>query len=64
MSSSQSKYIDVKFLIVKERIHSDFMSIELIGTNSMVEDPLTKALALIIFHEHVACMGVVSRDAF
>ncbi|XP_073041951.1 secreted RxLR effector protein 161-like [Primulina eburnea] len=43
-SSTKSKHIDIKFLVVKERIQSAKLSIEHIGTNSMVADPLTKAL--------------------
>ena len=40
-SSTKSKFIDIKFLIVKERVHSGLISIEHIGTNSMIADPLT-----------------------
>ncbi|XP_039130879.1 secreted RxLR effector protein 161-like [Dioscorea cayenensis subsp. rotundata] len=61
--SSRSKHIDIKFLAVKERVQSGFVSIELIGTNSMVADPLTKALAPTVFHEHIASMGVVRMNA-
>ncbi|XP_039120143.1 secreted RxLR effector protein 161-like [Dioscorea cayenensis subsp. rotundata] len=63
-SSSRSKHIDIKFLAVKERVQSGFVSIELIGTNFMVADPLTKALAPKVFHEHVVSMGVVSMNAY
>ena len=38
------------------------MSIEYIGTNSMVADPLIKRLPLQVFHEHTAHMGVVSLE--
>ena len=58
-SSSKSKFIDIKFLVVKERVQSRQMSIEHIGTNSMIADPLTKGLSPKVFHEHVARMGVV-----
>ena len=36
------------------------MSIEHIGTNSMIMDPLTKGLPPKGFHEHTARMGVMS----
>ncbi|XP_039135809.1 secreted RxLR effector protein 161-like [Dioscorea cayenensis subsp. rotundata] len=62
-SSSRSNHIDIKFLAVKERVQSGFVSIELIETNSMVADPLTKALAPTVFHEHIASMGVVNMNA-
>ena len=61
-SSTKSKHIDIKFLIVKERIQSDQLSIEHIGTNSMIMVPLIKGLPPKVFHEHIARMGVVSID--
>ena len=59
-SSTKSKHIDIKFLVVKERIQSRQLSIEHIGTNSMIADPLTKGLPPEVFHEHTAHMGVIS----
>ena len=59
-SSTKSKFIDIKFLVVKERVQSALISIEHIGTNSMIADPLTKGLPPKVFHEHTAHMGVVS----
>ena len=61
-SSTKSKHIDIKFLVVKERVQSGQLSIEHIGTNSMVADPLTKGLPPKLFHEHIANMGVVLFD--
>lgn len=63
-SSSKSRHIDIKFLVVKERVQSGSVSIEHIGTDFMVADPLTKALTPRVFQEHVARMGVISLDAF
>ncbi|KAL7108913.1 hypothetical protein ACP275_06G142600 [Erythranthe tilingii] len=57
-SSIKSKHIEIKFLVVEERIQSREFSIEHIGTNSMIADPLTKGLPPNKFHEHVAHMGV------
>ena len=59
-SSTKSKFIDIKFLVVKERVKSGLISIEHIRTNSMITDPLTKGLPPKVFHEHTAHMGVVS----
>ena len=59
-SSSKSKHIDVKILVVKERVQSSQISMEHIGTNSMVTDPLTKGLPPKVFHEYIAHMGVIS----
>lgn len=61
-SSSESKHIDIKFLVVKERVQSGQMSLEHIGTNSMIADPLTKGLPPKVFHEHTAHMGVAFFD--
>ena len=61
-SSTKSKHIDIKFLVVKERVQSGQVSIEHIGTNSMVADPLTKGLPSKVFHEHTAHMGVMSLE--
>ena len=59
-SSMKSKYIDIKFLVVKERVQSGQLSIEHIGTNSIIVDPLTKGLPPKIFHEHTPRICVVS----
>ena len=59
-SSMKSEYIDIKYLVIKERVHSGQLSIEHIGTDSMIADPLTKGLPLKTFHEHITRMSVVS----
>ena len=62
-SSSKSKYIDIKFFVVRERVQNCQLCIEHIGTNSMLADSLTKGLTPNKFEEHVAHMGVISiRD--
>ena len=61
-SSTKSKFIDIKFLVVKERVQDRQIVIEHIGTNSMLADPLTKGLTPKAFHEHIAHMGVISGD--
>ena len=58
-NSAKSKHIDIKFLIVKERVQSGQLSIQHIGTNSMIADPLTKGVPPKVFHEHTAHMSVV-----
>ena len=61
-SSTKSKHIDIKFLIVKERVQSDQLSIEHIGTNSIIAVPLTKGLPPKVYHEHTTNIGIVSID--
>ena len=48
-SLTKSKHIDIKYLIVKERVQNGQLSIEHISTNSMVADPLIKAVLASIF---------------
>ena len=57
-SSSKSKHIDIKFLIVKEQVQNGQISIEHIGTNSMIANPLTKGLLPKVFYEHTTNMGI------
>ena len=59
-SSTKSKFIDIKFLVVKEMVQSGLIFIEHIGTNSMIADPLTKGLPPKVCHEITTHMGVVS----
>ena len=61
-STTKSKFIDIKFLVVKERVQNRQISIEHIGTDSMLADPLTKGLVPRVFHEHTAHMGVVPNS--
>ena len=58
-SSTKSKHIDIKFLVVKERVQSGQIYIEHLGTNSMIADPLTKGLPPKVFQEHTSHMCVV-----
>ncbi|KAG8502946.1 hypothetical protein CXB51_000745 [Gossypium anomalum] len=57
-SSSKSKHIDIKFLVVKERVQNGQISIEHIETNSMIADPLTKGLPPKVFHDHTTHISV------
>ena len=61
-SSMKSKHIDIKFLVIKERVQNGQLSIKHIGTNSMVRDPLTKGLPPKVFHEHTTRMSVMLID--
>ena len=53
-SPYKSKHVDIKFLVVKEKVQSGHMAIKHIRTNSMIADLLTKALPPRVFHEHIA----------
>ena len=56
--TNASKYIDVKYLIVNERISSHQVSIDFISTACMIADPLTKDLIPKVFKEHVKVMDI------
>lgn len=59
-SSTKSKYVDIKFLVVKKIVQNRQLSMEHVGTNCMIVDLLSKGLPSKIFHKHVARMGVMS----
>ena len=54
-----SKFIVIKFLVIKERVQNRHISMEHIRTNSMLADPFTKGLVPKVFHEHTTHMGVI-----
>ena len=58
-SSTKLKHIDFKFFIVKERVQSGHLSVENIGINSMIVDPLTKGVPPKVFHKHTTRMSVM-----
>ena len=59
--SSGSKHMDLKYLVVKERVQKQQMSIENIRTTLMVADPLTKGLPPKAYLEHLMRMGLLSN---
>ncbi|RVW81915.1 Retrovirus-related Pol polyprotein from transposon TNT 1-94 [Vitis vinifera] len=59
--SSGSKHMDLKYLVVKERVQKQQVSIENIRTTLMVADPLTKGLSPKAYLEHVMRMGLLSN---
>nr|CAN69037.1 hypothetical protein VITISV_026270 [Vitis vinifera] len=59
--SSGSKHMDLKYLVVKERVQKQQVSIENIRTTLMVGDPLTKGLPPKAYLENVMRMGLLSN---
>ncbi|WKA03349.1 hypothetical protein VitviT2T_021464 [Vitis vinifera] len=59
--SSGSKHMDLKYLVVKEKVQKQQVSIENIRTTLMVVDPLTKGLPPKAYLEHVMRMGLLSN---
>ncbi|KAK3040692.1 hypothetical protein RJ639_028388 [Escallonia herrerae] len=59
-SSGGTKHIEIKYLVVRERIQNRIVSIQHISTIAMLADPMTKGLPpTTLFREHVASMGLV-----
>ena len=56
--STASRNINVKYFAVRESIRDDEIEVIKIGTLSQLADPLTKALAVAPFQQHVKNMGV------
>jgi hypothetical protein len=48
-SSGDSKHIDLRYLIMRERVPNHTINLEHIGTKEMLTDPLTKGLPPHIF---------------
>lgn len=57
-----SKDIEIKYLVVREKIKEGHVIIKHIGIDAMIAGPLTKALPIAIFKNHVVSMGLV--DSF
>ncbi|CAN6475959.1 unnamed protein product [Victoria cruziana] len=61
-SLSKSKHIDIKYLVVNKRTQNEHVSLEHIGTDSMIAYHLTKGLPPKVFHKYIASVGVLSLD--
>ncbi|KAK3017561.1 hypothetical protein RJ639_006775 [Escallonia herrerae] len=57
-SSGGTKHIEIKYLVVKERIQNQIVSIQHIITITMLANPMTKGLPPTLFRKHVASMEV------
>jgi hypothetical protein len=51
-----AKHINIRFYVVKEKIHDQIISLEHISTKKMIMDSLTKSLPSSVFREHLAGM--------
>ena len=57
--SSKSKFLKVKYLVLKEKVRDRLMSIVWIPTSLVIAYHLTKALAPNDYKEHVRNMGQI-----
>lgn len=61
-NSSNPKHVEIKFIVIQERVQSRQVSIEHIGNNSIIEDSLTKGLEPKVFHQHPTHVSVLLFD--
>ena len=54
--------MDLKYLSVKDVVQKQRVSIEHIGINQMIADPLIKGLPPKIFYGHVRHMGIIDNS--
>jgi len=55
-------YIDIKFLIIKNKVQNHIVSVDSMSTIFNITDPLIKGLPPKIFLEHIAYMGIANHD--
>jgi alpha-D-ribose 1-methylphosphonate 5-triphosphate synthase subunit PhnH len=60
-SSGVSKWIDIKCLVVRDKVKDDIIVIQHINTIVMLVGSLTKALPPTLYKEHVAGMGLINE---
>lgn len=58
--SSNSKYIEIKYLVVGDKVKDGLIVIEHIDFDAKIADPLIEDLAPKIFYEHVITMAIVN----
>ena len=59
-SGSRNKHIDIKYLVIRERVKEKKVIIEHISTELMIVDSFTKGMPPFKFKEHVMNMGLGS----
>jgi hypothetical protein len=58
-SSGVSKHIELRYLVVRERVQNHTINLGHIGTKEILADSLTKGLPPHIFEEHVTDMELM-----
>ena len=59
-----ARYINVKYFVVRKKVEEGLITVVHTLTYSMVVDPLTKALPISIFEEHVSLMGLLGSSDY
>ena len=58
-SASRNKRIDIKYLMVREKVKVQDVSIKHISTELMIADPMSKALLAKVYNDHLDHMGLI-----
>ena len=61
-SSAKSKHIDIKFLVINDKVRNHILSVDSESTILNITDSLLKGLSPKVFLEHIAHMGIASHD--
>lgn len=61
-SSNKSKYINIKYFRIREHVQKEEVDIKHISTNLLVADPITKALPVKVFIDHVTRMRLICLE--
>ena len=61
-SSAKSKHIDIKFLVINDKVRNHTVSVDSVSAIFNIIDPFVKRLPSKVFLEHVAHMGIASHD--
>jgi len=58
----RSRHINIKFLIIKDRVQNNIVSVDSISISLNIVDPLTKGMPPKVYLEHVAHIGMASPN--
>jgi len=61
-SSEKSKHIEIKFLVINDKVRNHIISVDSISTILNITDSLIKGLSPKVFLEHIGHMGMASHD--
>ena len=61
-SSAKSKHIDIKFLVINDKVRNHIVSVDNVSIIHNITNTLIKGLSPKVLLEHIAYMGMVSHD--
>ena len=61
-SPVKSKHIDIKFLIIKDKVRNHIVPVDNISTIFNITDSLIKGLPPKVFLKHITHIGMTSHD--